>query len=149
MNIKNENLESFFQKNWNSRKKLGNHMPGLILSIHNSSEKAKPNNFQGVTLFNSLYKSFKTILYNMLSTTLKNTNILYPTKAGFLKDHITSGHSFTLFSLIKKYATKDKYIYTCFVDIQEAYNSILKDRLKEKLERISVNGKFLDLIHAL
>ena len=46
---------------------------GKFFLIHNSIEIANPNNFQSVTLFKSLYKLFNTTLYNMLSTTLKNT----------------------------------------------------------------------------
>ena len=57
--------------------------------------------------------------------------------------------SLTLFSLIKNHVTKGKYLYTCFVDFQKAYESIRRDGLKDKLEKIDINGKFLDIIHAM
>ena len=97
----------------------------------------------------SLGKLFNTILYNRLTTKLQNANILSPAPAEFRNDHRTSNHIFTLFSLINKYVTKGKYLYTCFVDFQKAYDSIRSDGLKDKLEKIGVNGKFLDIIHAM
>ena len=65
-----------------------------------------------------------------------------PAQAGFRKDHRTSDHIFTLFSLINKYIKKGKYLYTCFVDFQKAYDSKRRDSLKHK-------GKFLDIITSI
>ena len=100
-------------------------------------------------MYNSLGKLFNTISYNRLTTKLQNANILSPAQVGFCKDHRTLDHIFTLFSLVKKYVTKGKYLYTCFVDFQKAYDSIRRDGLKDKLEKIGINGKFLDIIHAM
>ena len=50
---------------------------------------------------------------------------------------------------MKKYVTAGKYLYTCFVDFQKAYDSIRRDGLKDKLEKIGINGKFLDIIYAM
>ena len=99
-------------------------------------------NYRGITFSKFLGKLFNTILYNRLTTKLQNVNILSPTHAGFRKDHRTSYHIFTLFSLIKRYVTKSKYLYTCVVYFQKAYDSILRDGFKDKLEKIGINGKF-------
>ena len=96
-------------------------------------KKENPSNYRGITLSNSLGKLFNTILYNRLTTKLQNANILFPAQAGFFKDHRTSDHIFTL---TKKYVTKDKYLYTCFVNFQKAFDSIRRDELKDKLEKI-------------
>ena len=94
----------------------------------------------------SLGKLFNTILYNRLPTKLQNANILSPAQGGFRKDYRILDRIFTLFSLIKKYATKGKYLYTCVVGFQKAYDSIWRDGLKDKLEKIGINGKFVDII---
>ena len=98
---------------------------------------------------NSLGKLFNTILCNRLTAKLQNANILSPAQTGFRKGHRRSDHILTLFSLIKKYVTNGKYLYTCFVDFQKPYDSIRRDGLKDKLEQIDINGKFLDIIHAM
>ena len=68
---------------------------------------------------------------------------------GFWKDHRTSDHIFTLFSLINKYTKKGKYLYACFVDFQKAYDSIKRDGLKRKLEQLGIKGDFLDIITSI
>ena len=45
--------------------------------------------------------------------------------------------------------TKGKHLYTCFVDFKKAYDSIRRDGLTDKLKKIGINGKFLDIIHAM
>ena len=130
----------YYTNSWNK---------GLIFSIHKSGEKENLNNLRGITLSNSFDKLLNTKLYHKITTKLENASILSPAQAGFRKDHRTSDHTFTLFSLIKKFVTKGKYLYTCFVDFQKAYDSIWKDRLKDKLEKNGINGKFLDIIHAM
>ena len=50
---------------------------------------------------------------------------------------------------MKKYITTGKYLYTCFVDFQKAYDSIRRDGLKDKPEKIGNNEKLLDIMHAM
>ena len=142
-------LEKLFNKTFKTGYYPNSWNEGLIFSIHKSGEKENPNNYRGITLSNSLGKLFNTILYNRLTTKLQNANILSPVKAGFRKNHRTPDHIFNLFSLIKKYVTKGNYLYICFVDFQKAYDSIRRDGLKDKLEKIGIIGKFLDIIHAM
>ena len=52
-----------------------------------------------------------------------------------------SGHILTII--------KSKCLYTCFVDFQKAYDSIQRDELKNKLEKIDINRRFLDIINAI
>ena len=66
-------------------------------------------------------------------------------QAGFRKDHRTSDHIFTLFSLINKYIKKGKYLCTFLIDFQKACDSIRRDSLKHKLEQLGIKGKFLDI----
>ena len=68
---------------------------------------------------------------------------------GFWKDHRTSDHIFTLFSLINKYIKKGKYSYACFVDFQKVYYSIRRESLKSKLEQLGIKGDFLDIITSI
>ena len=116
-------LEKLFNKIFKTNYYPNSWNEGLIFSIHKSGEKENPNNYRGITLSNSLGKLFNTILYNRFTTKLQNVNILSPAQAGFRKDHRTSDHIFTLFSLTKKYVTKGKYLSTCFVDFQKACDS--------------------------
>ena len=98
---------------------------------------------------NCLGKLFNTILYNRLENEIQKNIVISPAQAGFRKDYRTSDHIFSLFSLINKYIKKGKYLYTCFVDFQKAYDSIRQDSLKHKLQQIGIKGKFLDIITSI
>ena len=76
---------------------------------------------------------------------MKIKKILFYQQDGFRKDHRTSDHIFTLFSLINKYIKKGKYLCTFLIDFQKAYDSIRRDSLKHKLEQLRIKGKFLDI----
>ena len=82
----------------------------LTFSIHKTSEKENPNNYRGITLPNSLHKFFNIILSNRFTAKLQISNILSPAQAGFFKDHRTSDHIFTVFSLLRQYVTMGKYL---------------------------------------
>ena len=133
-------ISGYYPRSWSE---------GLILSIHKSGKREDPNNYRGITLSNTLGKLFNTILYNRLIEKLLNTNIVSPAQAGFRKDHRTLDHNVTLFNLIKKYIPKGKYLYTCFVDFQKAYDTIPREALKQKLEHNGISGNFLNIIHSM
>ena len=86
--------------------------------MYKLGKKDDPN-YRGITLLNCLGKIFNTILYNRLQNELRKIFILSPAPGGFRKDHRTSDHIFTLFSLISKYIKKGKYLYIYFVDSQK------------------------------
>ena len=73
---------------------------------------------QWYNFINCLGKLFNTVLYNRLQNELQKNIVLPPAQVGFRKDHRTSDHIFTLFSLI------NKYFYIRFVDFQKTYDLI-------------------------
>ena len=125
----NNIIESgYYPTSWNQ---------GLTCSIYKSSEKDDAKNYRDITLWNCLGKIFNTILYKRLQNELQKNVILSPAQAGFRKDHRTSSHIFTLFTLINKYIKKGKYLYTCFVGFQKALHEKRYFLLSNALKRWS------------
>ena len=82
---------------------------------------------------------------------LSERNILHIAQIGFLPNHRTSDHIFTLRTLIDKHvthSTKGK-LFTCFIDFKKAFDSIWHDGLFYKLLQYKIGGKFYDLIKNL
>ena len=71
-------LEKLFNKIFKTDGYSNSLNEGLSFSIHKSSEKANPNNSQGIILSNGLSKLFYTISYDRLTTKLQNVNIVSP-----------------------------------------------------------------------
>ena len=122
---------------------------GLIRPIHKGLDKHDANNYRGITLNSCLGKLFCTIFYNRLNPLLEKENIYCKEQAGFRKDHRTTDHIFLLREIIKKYTTKNKILYTCFVDFSKAFDSICRQSLMEKLQKIGINGYFLQIIKSI
>ena len=92
---------------------------------------------------------FCTILHNRLNPLLEKENIFCKEQAGFRKNHRTTDHIFLLKKIIKTYTSHNKYLYTCFVDFSKAFDSIWREALIQKLLRIGINGKFLNIIKSI
>ena len=122
---------------------------GLIFSIYKSGGRDNPSNYRGITLSNCLGKLFNSILYQRIIDNVEKENVLSHSQAGFRKNYRTSDHIFTLFSLLKKYLKEGKYFYTCFVDFKKAYDSIWRNGLLHKLEKLGITGKILKVIKSM
>ena len=75
---------------------------------------------QTTTLSNCLGKLFNTILYNRLQNEIQKNIVLSSAHAGFGKDHRTSDHILTLFSLINKYIKKREILVHLFCRLPES-----------------------------
>ena len=124
---------------------------GIITPIFQSGDKQDPSNYRGICISSCLGKLFSAVLNNRLKNYVHDQHILHPAQIGFLSNHRTTDHIFTLRTLIDKcvtHTTKGK-LYTCFVDFKKAFDSIWHDGLLYKLLKYKIGGKFYDLIKTL
>ena len=70
-------------------------------------------------------------------------------QAGFRKDHRTTDQVFILRTLIESSRSLKQPLFTCYVDFKKAYDTIPRDLLWLKLQRIGVHGEFLHAMQAL
>ena len=90
---------------------------GIITPIHKSGDTQDPSNYRGICINSCLGKLFTSILNNRLQNHRRDNNILHHAQIGFLPNHRTSDHIFTLRTLVDKFVThtiKGK-LYTCFI----------------------------------
>ena len=73
-------------------------------------------------------------------------NMLGVEQAGFRKGQSTIDHIFTLHCLIDVYLRKKKKLYCAFVDYRKAFDSIQHALLWDKLLKMNVGGKVLNII---
>ena len=83
-----------------------------------------------------------------LTGALNKNNIIHKTQIGFVENHGTSDHVFTLKSAIAKHVntTSRRRIYGYFVDFKKAYDSVWHKGLFTKLENLNVNSVFINII---
>jgi hypothetical protein len=116
---------------------------GLITPIFKSGDLSDCNNYRGISITSCLGKFFCLILKERLLIFLNENKILHPSQIGFLPNHRTADHIFTLKSLIDKNVTHktNGKIYACFVDFRKAFDSVWHDGLFLKLLKNKIGGK--------
>ena len=77
--------------------------------------------------------------------------IINPVQIGFVENHRTKDHKFTLKSIISKHvsATRQGRIYDCFVDFKKASDTVWHEVLVTELSKVNIDGQLLKLIDSL
>ena len=125
-----------YPKNWEQ---------SYIITIHKSGDKSDLNNYRGIALMNCLSKIFSAVLNNRLKTFMENKYNI--SQFGFRENHRTSDSLFILKSLINKYLHKCKQkIYVCFVDLKKAFDSLWRNGLLYKLNKLGIGKQMYSII---
>ena len=122
---------------------------GTIKPIYkNKGDPKLPENYRPITILSCLGKLFTAIINKRLNKFSEESELIEPCQAGFHKQHSTSDNIFIIKSLIdimKSDKNKNKLL-CCFVDFKQAFDSVWRERLWEKLQQHKINGKCLTLI---
>jgi hypothetical protein len=98
---------------------------GYISNIFKDGSPSDPGNYRGITVNSCISKVFSSILNNRLEEYLKENNIMNSYQIGFKKRPRTADHMFVIKILFDKYVNKmKKPLYTCFIDVRKAYDSV-------------------------
>ena len=122
---------------------------GVITAIYKKGTKSDPNNYRGITICSSLAKLFSGVLNNRLTKFLYDKQIMSEEQISSYKGKMTIDHMYTLKSLIDKYTGKGKKLYTCFVDLRKAFDSVWRNGLLYKLLNNGIQGDFYNMIRAM
>ena len=122
----------------------------IITPIHKSGLVDDPDNYRGICVSYSLTKLFTSMISTRLQKKVDEEGLISKNQIGFRKRYRTADHLLTLQALVKKYVTTGGgggyKLYSCFVDLKKAYDSIGHIRLFNHLRRLGLSGKLLDLV---
>lgn len=121
---------------------------GTIKPIYKHKGDPKmPENYRPITILSCLGKLFTAVINNRLNEFAEENDLIEPCQAGFRKQHSTADNIFIIKSLIDILKTaKNKKLLCCFVDFKQAFDSVWRERLWEKLTMHNINGKCLRFI---
>ena len=105
-----------------------------------------PSNYRGISLISTICKLYTHILNNRLVNYLETNSLIDDEQNGFRKDRSCEDHIFTLTSTLRNRKNANLDTFTCFVDMQKAFDRVNRDILYTKLAKIGVTGNFLDTI---
>ena len=116
--------------------------------LHYKGHDAHPgccDNYRGLGIGDGSLKIMSMVLEERLSTFLVATKALSSEQMGFKRQSGTIEATLTLSEIIKN-ATKTKPVLVAFIDVQAAYDSVIREVLYAKMLRMGIGGKFLTTV---
>ena len=84
-----------------------------------------------------------------MSRYLEEYDLIGEEQAGFKSGYSTLDHIFSLKCIIDIYLSKNKHIFTAFIDYRKAFDNIWRIGLWRKLLQHNINEKNFDFIFSL
>ena len=120
-----------------------------VTPIHKGGDVTDPSNYRGIAVGSLLSKLYATLLDSRLSAWAERHGLRASGQAGFRKTYRTSDQVLLLRTLIERARCDSLPLYVCFVDFKKAYDTVPRDLLWQKLQRLGVSGWFLSAVQAL
>ena len=128
---------------------------GIVIPIYKQGCCTDPNNYRGITLNRCLGKLFCHVLNTRISNFLEHKSFLKKEQAGFRKNFRTSDQMFILKTLVDKYTQKSQKngktnkLFTCFIDLKKAFDTVWHEGLLLKLQKAGINGKMYSILKSM
>jgi len=115
-----------------------------------------PSNYRPITVSGLLYKLFSSVLLTRLQNALEQLGVRAPTQLGFRQGKGTEQAIWLLHHCITRACSKAAkgglggQLYTCFIDLKQAFDSVDRELLWARLEHLGIpNGPFFQAIKSL
>ena len=118
-------------------------------SYKNKGDPIKPENYRPITILSCFGKLFTSIFNNRLKEYTENHNVINSCQAGFRQKHSTVDNLFIIKSLIDIARANKTKLHCCFVDFKQAFDTVWRPGLWQKLLQYNINGKCFNVIRSL
>ena len=119
----------------------------VITPIYKTGNPFNPDNYRAIAVGSCMGKLFSGILLDRL---LLFKELYCPDpkeQLGFKKGAQTNDHILTLKTLVDKYTKKRRVrLYTCFVDLRKAFDTVSRDLLIHKIAKLGISGNFFNVL---
>ena len=117
----------------------------MIKPIYKGGGTMDTNNYRGIAISSCFSKLFCKILFNRLDKYLEDNSIIGSEQIGFRKHRRTTDHILTLKTLIDKAFKSSSRLYTCFVDLSKAFDTINRQTIFHEMSKYNIKGPFLNI----
>lgn len=80
---------------------------------------------------------------------MNNNNLISKNQFGFKENIHTADHIFTLKTIIDQYKQKNKKVFTAFIDLKKAFDTIWRLALFYKLLKHNIPHRIFNIIHSM
>ena len=125
-------------------------LEGNILPIYkNKGDTQNPENYRPITLLSCVGKLFTSIINNRLTNYADKYDIITDSQTGFRHGFSTLDNLFVINTLIDMAKAKSKKLFCAFIDFKQAFDTVWREGLWQKLNTYCINGKCLKLLQNL
>ena len=125
-------------------------LESTVFFIHKKGDTSNPSNFRSIAIQNPFLKILTSSIARRISTYAENHNLFPYFQFGFRKAHSTIAAATVLFEAVNSRLNckpKSQKTYVCFVDFAKCFDSIHRDLLFVKLQRLGVPPSLCLLLH--
>ncbi len=121
---------------------------GMISPVHKDGSKENPDNFRGLCIGSALMKVLCIMMNKRLNIHCQENKLIDKNQIGFTSECGAPDHILTFKSLTNKYVNDQKggKLYTCFIDLRKAFDTVWHNGLFHKLHTNKVQGNFLQTL---
>ena len=123
----------------------------ILTPLHKSGDKSEPNNYRGLAVSSCLGKLFNKILQRRLDKFCNKNSLISDLQGSGRVGSRTCDHLLILRCLFDKYVKhSNKYLYTCFVDLRKAFDTVSRVKLFYTLVNdYPIGGNFLKILQQI
>ncbi|PSR99181.1 hypothetical protein PHLCEN_2v4184 [Hermanssonia centrifuga] len=150
MSIPNEDLRLMFQACVDATDAPVQWLTTILAAIgKRGKDLSDPESYQTIGLESCLVKFLTLLIDCWFRAWAETRGCLPPSQNGFRTKHRTSNNAFVLRSAIEKAASKGQLLYTCFIDLRNAFPSVDQPTLWRKLHNWGASGPIIDWLRML
>jgi endonuclease/exonuclease/phosphatase family metal-dependent hydrolase len=139
--IMEEILWFFFDQVWREERVPEEWSKAVIVPLFKKGDKRDPFNYRGISLLSIVGKTFAQVLNMRIMEWVEDGKKLSEEQGGFRAKRGCPDQIFVLNELIEKTCKKGGNLFTCFIDLKKAYDSVSRVGLWKVLWEKGVRGK--------
>ena len=116
---------------------------GIICPTYKKGDKFNCNNYRGITLLNTTYKIFSSLLANKIKNYAEK--FLGDYQCGFRQNRGTVDQLFVVRQIMEKFYEYYIDLYMLFIDFKQAFDSINRKQLYKTMQRFGISAKIIKL----
>lgn len=117
---------------------------GVIIPLHKKGDKEQCGNYRGITLLSSVGKVLSTVLLKRIRPILDR--FLEESQCGYREGRSTVDLIFVSRQLVEKAREQRRPIYSVFIDLVKAFDTVPRQLLWELLTRLGVHPAVVKLV---
>ena len=122
---------------------------GIIVPLFKKGDPNEAKNYRGITLLSTAYKIYTEVIRKRLEKEVEEKMLLPEGQAGFRKGRSTLDNIFILNHIVQRAKRKNKKVYTMFVDLKAAFDTVDRETLWKILKNMGISEYLIQKLKGL